>query len=150
MFAGLPGIGVGTLFYVILALLMPFRELWHVMHGTSSLRRWRLIATQLVYSVCIIASIAVADRVLLYLLGKATPGSLSPARLLNEGFSAGAPQSILAAPIMASCVLLGGVVLTIEVLRAYDRFSKRPRRQPALHGGFHRERVEFAEPSAGE
>ena len=36
MFAGLPGIGVGTLFYVLTALWMPIPECVRLIKGTSS------------------------------------------------------------------------------------------------------------------
>ena len=43
MFAGLPGIGVGTLFYVLIAMWMPLRELPAIVQGRSSWARWRVI-----------------------------------------------------------------------------------------------------------
>jgi hypothetical protein len=117
MFAGLPGIGVGTLFYVMAALWMPVRELPRLVSGKSSVARWRLIGMQFCFAVSIIASIAIADRVLLWMLGTESPNSINPARLLNQEFSAWAPQSILAAPITASMLLLGAVLGLTEVLR---------------------------------
>ena len=54
MFAGLPGIGVGTLFYVLIAFAMPFTELIRLVRGQSSVARWLRIARQLVNAVSII------------------------------------------------------------------------------------------------
>jgi hypothetical protein len=116
MFAGLPGIGVGTLFYVLIALLMPLWELVRVVRGTSSLARWRLIRRQFLFAVSIIISVMFAERVLMYILGQAGPESLNPARLLNRELMTRAPQSILAAPITASLLLLGAVVITAEAV----------------------------------
>ena len=121
MFAGLPGIGVGTLFYVLIALWMPVRECGLVLNGTSSWARWRAIGVQLGNATAVVASIALAERVMLWLLGAATPGSVSPARLLNDEFSTWLPGSILAAPMTASLLLLGGVLLVVEVLRLVRR-----------------------------
>lgn len=41
MKAGLPGVGIGGLFYVLLVAWMPFREVWLTLQGRSSARRWR-------------------------------------------------------------------------------------------------------------
>jgi hypothetical protein len=117
MFAGLPGIGVGTLFYVLAALWMPLRECPRLLKGTSSVARWRVIGVQFCFALSIIASIAIADRVLSWMLGAGSPNSINPARLIHEGFAARAPQSILAAPIAASLLLLAAVLVATELLR---------------------------------
>jgi hypothetical protein len=44
MVAGLPGTGIGGLFYLALVLWMPLRELTLLLRGRSSLARWRSIA----------------------------------------------------------------------------------------------------------
>lgn len=44
MTAGLPGIGIGGLYYLLLVLLMPLRELFLFFRGQSSWPRWRVIA----------------------------------------------------------------------------------------------------------
>jgi hypothetical protein len=126
MFAGLPGFGVGTLFYVVVALWMPIRELERVARGTSSLARWRLIISQLFYASGIILAIMVAERVLMWVLGQAGPQPFSPAVLLSGQMAGRAPGSILAAPIMVSLLLLAGVLLSVEVLRLVVA-ARRPR-----------------------
>ena len=117
MFAGLPGIGVGTLFYILAALWMPFHELGRVVRGTSSAARWRRIAVQWGYAFSIMASIFFADRVMLLLLGEYTPGSVGPAHLLHGELGARAPQSVLAAPMTASLILLAVVLVAVELFR---------------------------------
>ncbi len=47
MIAGLPGTGIGGLFYVGLTLLMPFRELYRAIRGRSNAKRWSFIAVQM-------------------------------------------------------------------------------------------------------
>jgi hypothetical protein len=130
MFAGLPGIGVGSLFYVLAALWMPVHEMGRVVRGTSSLARWRRIAIQWVYALSIVVSIALADRVMLWLLGAAQPGSFSPARLLHGELGARAPHSILAAPMTASFLLLGAVLLVVEAFRLRQQFLLSRRSSP--------------------
>jgi len=115
MFAGLPGIGVGTLFYVLIALLMPVFELVNVVRGTSSLERWRRIVRQFVHALSIVLSIMIAERVLLYILGQAPVEALNPARLLHRELAGHSPQSFLAAPLTASLLIVGAILLTVEV-----------------------------------
>lgn len=57
MTAGLPGTGIGSLFYVLLTVWMPFRELVAVAQGRSSWARWRFIAWQWGMLASIIVSI---------------------------------------------------------------------------------------------
>lgn len=132
MFAGLPGIGVGTLYYVLAALWMPVREFGRLLRGDFSLARWRLVVMQLCFACSIVASIAVADRVLGMILSDGSVRSVTPARLINEGFAAHAPQSFWSAPITASLLLLGGVLVLTEVMRAIAWLARmRVKRLPA-------------------
>jgi hypothetical protein len=124
MFAGLPGIGVGTLFYVAMALWMPVRELPRVASGTSSVARWRLIAKQLFYAFGIIATVMFSERLLLWMLGQTKVAPFSPAAFLHGELGARAGDSILAAPITASILLLAGVLLLVELLRVIVRVSQ--------------------------
>ena len=138
MFAGLPGIGVGTLFYVLIGLWMPMYELVRVARGTSSLARWRLILRQLFFSLSIVTSIMCAERVVMWILGEAAPDAMNPASVVNRGLSTSAPATVLAAPVIASLFLLGTVLLTVEALRLISaaRHKRRLRRVEAGRG-FH-------------
>ena len=46
MTVGLPGAGIGGLFYLIAGLLMPVREAWLTVTGRSSRARWRVVLHQ--------------------------------------------------------------------------------------------------------
>lgn len=127
MFAGLPGIGVGTLFYVLMAFWMPLREIPRVFKGTSSIENWKLIVRQLVYALGIIATVMFAEQTLLWMLSDSPVKPLSPATWVHAELGARAGDSILAAPIAASLLLLAGVLLTVEVLRVITGW---PRRKP--------------------
>lgn len=48
MTVGLPGTGIGGLFYLLTAFLMPVRELWLTLRGRSSVKRWRVVVLQVV------------------------------------------------------------------------------------------------------
>jgi hypothetical protein len=123
MFAGLPGIGVGTLFYVLMAAWMPFRELPRVVRGTSSIEQWRLIARQLLFAGGIVATVMFSERLLLWVLGQAKVAPFSPAAYLHGELGARAGDSLLAAPITASILLLAGVLLFVEAARLIVKFS---------------------------
>jgi hypothetical protein len=120
MFAGLPGIGVGTLFYVLMAFWMPIREIERVVRGQSSLARWKSIARQMFYASAIVATVMFAERVLLWLVAE-SPQPFSPAALVHHELGSRAGESILAAPIVASLLLLGGVIFAVEALRIIVR-----------------------------
>ena len=146
MFAGLPGIGVGTLFYVLAAFWMPLREIPRVMRGSSSVAAWRLIMLQLVHATGILVTVVIAERFLLWMLGGSVQ-PFSPASFINGELSERGDASIFAAPIMASLVLLALVLLAVELLRVIfsgsqsDRrdsgwlFGRDPRGAPALSEG---------------
>jgi hypothetical protein len=125
MFAGLPGIGVGTLFYVLIALCMPFFELVHVVRGTSSVERWRRIGRQFFHAVSIVFSIMIAERLLLFILGQTPLSSLNPAYFLNRQLAGHSPQSFLAAPLTASLLILGSILLCAEAAYLYKVYRKR-------------------------
>jgi len=117
MFAGLPGIGVGTLFYVLTAFLMPLVELSRLVRGDVSVVRWRLAMSQFCFGLAIVASVALADRVLASLLSDHSTSDLSLGRLVNEAFAERVPESIWAAPVMASVLLLVTVLASMEAAR---------------------------------
>jgi hypothetical protein len=117
MFAGLPGIGVGTLFYVLTAFVMPLVELSRLLRGDISATRWRLALSQFCFGLSIVASVALADRVLAIVLSDRSINDLNIGRLVNQTVAAQAPQSVWAAPTMASVLLLVGVLASMEVVR---------------------------------
>jgi hypothetical protein len=132
MFAGLPGIGVGTLFYVLLALWMPFRELPRLLNGTSSAAQWRLIAQQLLFASGIVVTVMFSERLLLWILGQSKVTPFSPAAYLHGELGARAANSFLAAPITASLLLLGGVLLFVELLRVVMKYTQSRQQQAQL------------------
>lgn len=143
MFAGLPGIGVGTLFYVAMAFWMPLRELPRVVQGRSSLATWKLILRQLFYATGIVVTVMFAERTLLWVLDDTNVQPLSPTTWVHTELGERAAGSLLAAPITASFLMLAGVLLAVEILRAVVcRLSREPvdavavrdadRRRPAV------------------
>lgn len=54
MTAGLPGTGIGGVFYLVSALLMPVVELFRTLRGESSIVRWIVVLRQLTMAGAII------------------------------------------------------------------------------------------------
>jgi len=136
MFAGLPGLGVGTLFYVVIAIWMPLRELDHVLRGTSSLARWRLILRQLFNAGGIVLTVMAAERALMWALGAGGPQPFSPARVLHGELDSWSPGSLIAAPIAASLIMLAGVMLFVEILRVVVAWRGRLTERKRSASGF--------------
>jgi hypothetical protein len=57
MNVGLPGTGIGGLFYLLLAVLMPLHELWKTARGRSSVQGWSTAARQSSVAVAILAAL---------------------------------------------------------------------------------------------
>ena len=115
MFAGLPGTGLGGLFYALLVLLMPLRELWlHGRHG-----RWGFIARQWALLAGILAGLTLEAWALAWLL-RPEPGAGAPAgeaRLLHDHL---VPALALLPVIVLALILLG-----IHALRLALRARRR-------------------------
>lgn len=64
MTAGIPGIGIGWVFYMTGVTLMPFVEIGNTVRRRSSWKRWRLIGKQMFYALSITGSFWVIGEVL--------------------------------------------------------------------------------------
>lgn len=71
MSAGLPGLGLGGLFFIFSALLAPFPELWRTVRGRSDLASWKTIGRQLAQALAMVAAIDLTLR-LTYVVLSAT------------------------------------------------------------------------------
>lgn len=101
MNAGLPGTGIGGLFYILLALLMPVRELYLTARRRSSRERWRIVLRQLTMAGGILGALAATG----WLESGVTPpggGGLSGA-------------SVLLATAAVAAVVLSVLVVTLRV-----------------------------------
>jgi hypothetical protein len=70
MSAGLPGLGLGGLFFVLSALLGPFVELIRTARGRSSVAAWRAVGRQFALALTMVAAVELTLR-LLYALADA-------------------------------------------------------------------------------
>jgi hypothetical protein len=74
MSAGLPGLGLGGLFFIFSALLAPFPELWRTLRGRSDLASWRAIGRQLAQALAMVAAIDLTLRLTYLVLSAAGVG----------------------------------------------------------------------------
>jgi hypothetical protein len=85
MSAGLPGLGLGGLFFIFSALLAPFPELWRTVRGRSDLAAWKAIGRQLAQALAMVAAIDLTLRltyVVLSAVGAGDPPAADDATVL--------------------------------------------------------------------
>lgn len=115
MSAGLPGLGLGGLFFILSALAAPFPELWRTARGRSSLAAWRGILRQLAQALTMI----VAVDLILRLAGTGL-------RLDLIGITTGILVAVLCSAKAAE------LALRTRPRRARERRERRRRPLPAL------------------
>jgi hypothetical protein len=103
--AGLPGTGIGGLFYLVCALLMPARELWRWARGHRDVASLRLAVTQCSLALSIIGAMWATSVIVSLLVGQVqiVPNS-GPFRIFYV------------APAIVAFGTLCGVLLAVEVL----------------------------------
>ena len=115
--AGLPGTGLGGLFYLLLAFWMPVAELVATVRGRSSLERWRLVGAQFALACAIAASVAAS---------MVAYNHVAAPRLAVAGLGVPAP---LASVVIAVVVL----ALLVTVLRVWAVMRTGPKTAPPRH-----------------
>ena len=140
MTVGLPGAGIGGLFYLLSALAMPFHaaaESILVAAGRQSpIQRksppWRLVWKQFAMAVAIIAGLWITGWALAALL-VAHPAALGNAQTTNIGKKL--PNVLRAGAVIVSFATLGCVLITVQVARLVVRASdvrERHERAPVI------------------
>jgi hypothetical protein len=79
--AGLPGLGLGGLFFIFSALLAPFRELWRTSRGRSRPGDWKMVGRQFAQAATMVAAIDLSLR--LAYAGLAVAGVGNPPSALS-------------------------------------------------------------------
>jgi hypothetical protein len=119
--AGLPGLGLGGLFFVLLALLAPFVEIVRTVRGRSSVAAWRAVGRQFALALTMVAAVALTLR-LLYALADAT-GLAGP-------HSDRSPTVLALRPIAITVGLLACVLAAAKAMQLVATI--RTRRWPSL------------------
>ena len=118
MTAGIPGTGIGGLYYVLLALWLPFREIGLILRGRSDRARWRTIAKQSSLAWGILAALWgeawLLKRSLIWIAFHTPPGTW-----WHRMTIVASPSLIPVAATWVGLGILGGVVLTTHILRLW-------------------------------
>ena len=116
MTVGVPGTGIGGLFYILLALWMPFHEARLALTGRGGRTRWRTIVSQSGMAWSILAAMwgeAWLLRHALVWVVSHTPGF----SWWHAASAAALPLLIPVAGTWFGLAILGGVILATHVLR---------------------------------
>jgi len=128
MTAGLPGTGIGGVFYLLSALLMPLVELVKTLRGQSSWPRWVLVIRQFAMASGIVAGMWMLGIVLGLLL-EAQP-DVEIARIVNTEIAVRLEQVAKLnvfhiAPVIMSMLTLTLIIVMTNVLRLFYRPTER-------------------------
>jgi hypothetical protein len=110
MTAGVPGTGIGGLFYLLGALWMPCYELFLTMRGQSSLARWYLVGRQTGIALGIICGMWATG----WLLGLLLPAALLAS--LQQAAGRHSMNVLQLSPFLATMLVLFGVICTTRAL----------------------------------
>jgi hypothetical protein len=115
MAAGIPGIGIGGLFYMLHALLLPVKGAWRAAHGHPV--DWRVLMRQAAIAAGVLLGIALAAWVLSIWRPLEVRGSPGGA---PEGVS-GTMRFLGTVAIFMSAITLVFVLLSVQVARVVAR-----------------------------
>lgn len=115
MTVGLPGTGIGAVFYILLAIYMPLFQLRRLLTGTSKARHWKIVASAMSLSAFIILSLYAEARLLIWCLGKPLTFQAEAPMLANIGTTMGSAV----APVMAAMpfLVLFAIVMGLHFIR---------------------------------
>lgn len=114
MIVGLPGTGIGGLFYLFMALWMPINELYRLVQGRSSLERWKFIAFNWIMVAGILGTLWVTMLGVKALM--AWTGTEKPSAMLDAGIAQRTTEFFASAG-WASAISLVVLVAIVHVLR---------------------------------
>jgi hypothetical protein len=117
--AGLPGTGIGGFFYLLMAGLMPFWELYLTLTGRSSWARWKLVFRQLFIAGGILVGIEAAAWMAQRIF------HIQPPTVQVLGIPVLVSHVYIAAPLMLSLTTLAVVLGVIRVWAIADGFLGR-------------------------
>lgn len=121
MSAGLPGLGLGGLFFILSALVAPFFELARTVQGRSSRAAWAAVGRQFAIAVAMIVAVDLTIR-FAYALLTVTD--------LGDTPSPGAATVLPLLPIGITAALLAIVVATAKGMQLVSRLGPAPLTMP--------------------
>jgi fucose permease len=122
MNAGLPGTGIGGIFYLLSALWMPFHELYKTLKNKSQPQRMRLIVVQSGMALGIIAGIWLAGWLLGELMMMHAKLAFKPGAAAKA--ISNVPNAIKVTMVFLTIGLLTMVVTGVHILKLVIRYRK--------------------------
>ena len=130
MTAGLPGVGIGGIFYLASALLMPVRSLVAVMRGRPADARWPLALKQASLAAGILGTLWITGWLLGWAIALIAPTAGITAGI--GGAAAGQVHNVVrTSALLLSFGTLGAVLLVVQLLRVSLPVRATPRNEPA-------------------
>lgn len=115
MTAGIPGVGIGGIFYIASALLMPMRSLVAVARGRPDEARWALALRQAGIAAAILATLWVTGIVLGWIITSFIPQG---AAIVSDGSGGTEVRSVVkAGALLLSLGTLSVVLALVQVAR---------------------------------
>ena len=131
MTVGLPGTGIGGIFYMLLAVWMPIHESVHTLRGKTNLRRWAFIALQLLFVLGVITAMWGEMWVLNQVIAL-TCGTVKINSSLLMAKQAFHQTKVMAfASASASFISLSFVIFGVHILRFFVHRAHRKQRPQA-------------------
>lgn len=118
MFAGLPGTGIGGVFYLLLTMWMPIHELYLLYRGRSTRARWRFIAGRWAIFSVVIFVMWVQIKLLKGIFPQG--GSKAAAELADTvgvQLNTSSGSGVLVSSSMYAAFVLIGVIATVHMIR---------------------------------
>lgn len=112
MIAGIPGTGIGGLFYLLIALWMPIRELYFRIRKKGSLERWRIVKGHILITLWIIMGMWATGEFIGLLLTHLGVINTSSQNILYQNI-------LRVAPLLLTLCTLIVIYLGVHVLRLY-------------------------------
>lgn len=120
MIAGLPGTGIGGLFYMLLALWMPANEVINIIRGRANPKNTQLVKSHLFLTSCIVIAV-IATGWLAGLLALMILFGIDGAGITGAGITGAnrvpIENFLHIAPIILTLLTLLGVYLAMQLLR---------------------------------
>ncbi len=112
MIAGLPGTGIGGLFYLIIALFMPIREFYFKIRNKDDVKRWQIVKKHYLLTIWIILGMLITGWLLGWLIE-----IIIPTNNVISGNSGHVENVIRISTFLFTLITLIIVYLNIHVLR---------------------------------
>ncbi len=126
---GLPGTGIGALFYILLVLAMPARELWNRWTRPHLRRSWRFIGRQLGMAVAMLAVFWIEMQLITSQLHCAVvhPVAVSGAGAHGHGTIGSYLYEQASRSTIASLTMMFAILATVHVVALLGRLRERSR-----------------------